>query len=169
MMPYVKPEEKQYEGMDKPMRTVFVSAGFADLMNHVAHAKAIDNVEKGDFQKYVVSLAEETGEKEQHDLPNISDKKYWSEDVMNEQLGNFNQMVGTAVAIDLSHLYLGHYKKYADKLVDAQGNAIVDAQGRPQVAINNLLTPSEWEDSLKAVRWQRAGLRFRRGGHQIPV
>src|SRR3954468_14065022 len=31
----------------KPLRGVWISAGFIDLVNHVAHAKAIDSVQKG--------------------------------------------------------------------------------------------------------------------------
>lgn len=138
--PFVKLAE--YPEEDKPMRFVFVSVGFIDLMNYVAHAKAIDDkLEKGYFERYVLSLAAETGEKELKELPNLSNPKYWTEDVLNEQLSNFNQMVGAAVAIKLSHHYLGHYKKYAGKLEDAQGQTI---------PINILLTSAEWEESMRA-------------------
>lgn len=136
--PFVKLAEQMEEG--KPMRVVFVSVGFIDLMNNVAHAKAIDKIEKGYFEKYVLSLAAESGEKELKELPNLSNPKYWSEDVLQEQQSNFNQMVGTAVAIKLAHHYLGHYKKYAAKLEDASGK---------NVPINTLLTPAEWDESMR--------------------
>jgi len=139
MMPSIKLVE--YEDDPKPMRAVFISAGFIDLMNQVAHAKAIDRVEKGYFQKYVLALAQESGEKELKELPNLSNKKYWTDDMVNEQKSNFNQMVGMVVAIELSHHYLGHFKKYAAKLEDDKGKA---------VPINNLLTPAEWEEALKS-------------------
>lgn len=139
MMPSIKLVE--YEDDPKPMRAVFISAGFIDLMNQVAHAKAIDRVEKGYFQKFVLALAQETGEKELKELPNLSNKKYWTEDMINEQKSNFSQMVGMVVAIELSHHYLGHFKKYAAQLEDAKGKA---------TPINNLLTPAEWDESLKA-------------------
>jgi hypothetical protein len=139
MMPFIKLTE--YPDEAKPLRAVFISAGFVDLMNHVAHAKAIDRIDKGYFQKYVVNLSQETGEKELHEPPKLDDKRYWTEDMMNEQLSNFNQMVGMVVAIELSHHYLGHFKKYAAKLDDTKG--------RPP-PINNLLSSSEWEDSMKA-------------------
>ncbi len=120
---------------------VFVSVGFIDLMNNVAHAKAIDLIERGYFKKYLQSLAQESGEKELRELPNLSNPKYWSDKVLNEQKSNFNQMVGTAVAIKLADYYLGHYKKYAAKLEEAKGKP---------VPINELLEPGEWEEAVRA-------------------
>jgi len=137
--PFIKVTE--YPGEGRTLRFVFVSAGFIDLINNVAHAKAIDTVEKGYFQKYIVSLAQETGEKELKPLPDLSNPAYWTDAVLNEQASNFNQMVGAVVAIKLAHHYLGHYKKYAAKLEDAQGR---------RAPINNLLTQGEWDDALKA-------------------
>jgi hypothetical protein len=139
MCPSIKLVE--YEDDPTPMRAVFISAGFIDLMNQVAHAKAIDRIEKGYFQKYITLLAQETGEKEIKELPNLSDKRYWTEDMMNEQKSNFGQMVGMVVAVELSHHYLGHFKKYAKQLEDDKGKP---------VPINNLLTIGEWDEALKA-------------------
>ena len=130
----------EYPDEPQPLRMVFISAGFVDLVNNVAHAKAIDKVTKGYFPRYVLSLAQESGEKELHELPNLSDKRYWTSDMMNEQLSNFNQIVGTVVGIELSHHYLGHFKKYADRLTDPKGKP---------VPINTLLTPDEWEASVR--------------------
>lgn len=137
--PTIKPVE--YPDENKPIRMVFISVGFLDLMNHVAHAKAIDKIEPGYFQKYILSLAGEQGDKSLKDLPNISDRRYWTDDVMNEQLSNFNQMTGMLVAMNLSHFYLNHYSKYAAKISD---------EGKKGEIINNLLTPVEWNESLKA-------------------
>lgn len=139
MMPFIKLTE--YPDEAKPLRAVFISVGFIDLMNQVAHAKAIDKIEKKYFENFVVSLSKQTGEKELIELPNLSDKRFWTDDMMNEQLSSFNQVVGMVIAIKLSHHYLGHYKKYADKLT-----ANPDAQ---QPAIESLLTPDEWEESVK--------------------
>ena len=139
MMPFVRPIE--YPDEIRPMRMVFISVGFVDLMNNVAHAKAINKVERGYFEKYLVSLAQETGEMSLRDLPRLSERRFWSEKMINEQLSNFNQMVGMVLAIELSHHYLGHYRKYADKLSDEKGKA---------VPINTLLSPAEWDESLKA-------------------
>ena len=136
--PFVKTVE--YPDENQPLRLVFISIGFIDLMNNLAHAKAIDKLQPGYFEKYVLSLSHETGEMSLKDLPDISNKKFWSEDVMNEQKSDFNQMVGMVVAIELSHHYLGHFKKYADK-AEVNGKAI---------PMNNLVTTSEWEESMKA-------------------
>lgn len=134
----------EYPDDPKPLRAVFISAGFIDLVNNVAHAKAIDKIQKGYFEKYILSLAQESGEKELHELPNLADRRFWSEDVLNEQQGYFNQIVGEVVAIKLSHHYLGHFKKYASQLTDPQGKP---------VPINNLLTPAEWDEAVaKGVR-----------------
>jgi hypothetical protein len=139
VVPFVRPME--YPDETKPLRIVFISLGFVDLMNNVAHSKAVDKLEKGYFEKYVMSLSKEDGEMSLKDLPGISDDRFWSEDMMNEQLSSFNQMVGMVLAIDLSHHYLGHYKKYQDKLTDAKGH---------YVPINNMLTEAEWMESMRA-------------------
>ena len=136
--PFVKLIE--YPEEPKPIRAVFVSAGFIDLVNNVAHAKAIDKIQKGYFEKYVLSLSQETGEKELKELPNLSDQRFWSEDMLNAQLSFFNQIVGEVVAIKLAHHYLGHYKKYSARLTDAQGKT---------APIANLLTPAEWDEAVK--------------------
>jgi hypothetical protein len=128
-----------YPDEPKPIRGVWISAGFIDLVNHVAHAKAIDSMEKGYFNKYVMMLGEESGEKSLRSLPNDSNPKYWTEDMLNEQQSNFNSIVGLVVAIKLAHHYLGHYEKYKDRLEDAQG--------RP-VPITTLLTEKEWEEAF---------------------
>ncbi len=137
--PFIKPTE--YPDEKQPIRMVFISVGFLDLINHVAHAKAIDKIEPGYFERYLLSLAQEKGETSLKELPRISDKRYWTDDIMNEQVSNFNQMTGMLVALNLSHFYLGHYKKYADKLDEENG--------KQAVAVNNLLTQSEWDASLK--------------------
>lgn len=124
----------------KPLPQVVISQGFIDLINRVAHAKAIDKIEKGYFQKYILSLEEESGEHELKPLPNDTDKRYWSAEMINEQFSNFNSIVGTMVGIKLAHHYLGHYKKYRSKLVGADGKP---------VPINNLLTSKEWDDALR--------------------
>ena len=138
--PFVRLEELKDPDLPAPLATVFISAGFIDLVNNVAHAKAIDRVEKGFFERYILSLSRESGEKELQPLPKVEDKRYWTFNMMNEQLSNFNQIVGEVVAIKLAHYYLGHYKKYAGKLVDANGK---------HVPINTLLTPEEWDDAVR--------------------
>lgn len=137
--PSIKPAE--YPDEKNPIQMVFISVGFLDLINHVAHAKAIDKIEAGYFEKYLLSLGQEKGEMSLKELPRISDKSFWTDDIMNEQLSNFNQMTGMLVAMNLSHFYLGHFKKYGDKLDEEAG--------KKGEIVNNLMTSSEWDDSLK--------------------
>lgn len=119
---------------------LFITMGFFELMNNVAHAKAIDKVRKGYFEKYLLSLSQETGDKSLQELPDIDNPAFWTEDMMNEQLSNFNQMVGSLCAIKLTHYYLGHYKKYRTQILN---------NGGKRTPINSLLTTKEWDESLK--------------------
>ncbi|MBM3879621.1 MAG: hypothetical protein FJ387_07855 [Verrucomicrobia bacterium] len=139
LAPFIELSDYPTEG--KSLRFVFISVGFLDLVNNVAHAKAIDTLEPGYFARYVASLAQETGERELRPLPNVSDPKYWTEALLNEQISNFNQMVGVVVGISLSHHYLGRYQKYARQVDVPQGR---------QLPINEVLTNSEWENALRA-------------------
>lgn len=125
----------------KPLRGVWVSAGFIDLVNHVAHAKAIDKIQKGYFLKYVSQLMTETGEKELRPLPDEGNSKFWTEEMLNEQQSNFNSIVGIVVAIKIAHHTLGHFDKYKDQLIEKDGQ-------KPR-AIENLITDKEWEDAYK--------------------
>jgi hypothetical protein len=127
-----------------PIRGVWISVGFIDLVNNVAHAKAIDTKQKGYFTRYIDVLARESGEKSLQPLPNDTNPQYWTEDMLNEQLSNFNSIVGIVVAIKLAHHYLGQYDKYKDQLVDADGNV---------TPINNIITAREWDEAFaKGVR-----------------
>src|SRR5436190_1447943 len=77
-----------------PLRGVWISAGFIDLVNHVAHARAINLVQKGYWDKYIGILAQEVGDKELKPLPDDSNAKFWTETMLNEQQSNFNSIVG---------------------------------------------------------------------------
>jgi hypothetical protein len=124
-----------------PLRGVWISAGFIDLVNHVAHAKAIDKIQKGYFQKYINQLMAETGEKELRPLPDDGNPKFWTDDMLNEQQSNFNSIVGIVVGIKMAHHTLGHFDKYKDKLIEKDGV-------KP-VPIEELITDKEWEDAYK--------------------
>jgi len=138
LMPSIKPVE--YTGTNQPMRAVFISAGFIDLINLVSHAKAIDSIQKGYFEKYILILSKESGKKELAPLSEGNNEKFNTESIYNTQRSYFNQMAGMVLGIELSHHYLGHFKKYKDKLEDSSGNPI---------PINDLLTPTEWEESMR--------------------
>lgn len=137
--PFVRPVV--YEDPNQPIRAVFVSAGFIDLVNNVAHAQAIDRLERGFFNRYIKILSSESGSKELKELPGLNNDAFWTIDVLDEQHSLYNQIVTAVIAIKLSHHYLGHYEKYKDKLEDENGKSI---------PINNLLTSKEWDKALKA-------------------
>jgi len=118
---------------------VLISTGFVDLLNHIAHAKAIDRIQPGFLQQYAASLARESGGQDPSQPPEITDPRYWTDAVMNDQQSYFNQMIGLTVAINLSHHYLGHYQKYAGQML----------AGKP-APINNFIAASEWDASVKA-------------------
>jgi hypothetical protein len=124
---------------NKAQREVSISAGFIDLMNHVAHAKAIDRIQPGFFRAYVNNLARVNAEP--FALPDMVDNRFWTDDVMDEQISYFNQMMSMLMAINLSHHYLGHYAKYVGQLANAENRAM---------PINGLISPSEWDISVKA-------------------
>jgi hypothetical protein len=132
--PVIVPSEGGNE--NKPLRLVKVSDGFIDLMNHIAHAKAIDRIQPGYFQQYVVNLSHMAGTDAP---PEMVENRYWTAEVMNDQAGYFNQMIGITLALNLSHHYLGHYTKLSSKMLAGK-----------LVPINDLLAPAEWDASLKA-------------------
>ena len=139
VMPFVKLEEYPDEG-GKTLPVVFISVGFIDLVNNMAHAKAIDSVQKGYFFKYIDLLAKETGEKQLPELPDLRNPKFWSDTVLNEQLSHFNSIVGIVIGIKLAHHYTGHFKKYVAQ-IEAGKNG-------KRIPINNLLTVKEWEEAV---------------------
>lgn len=129
------------DGGGKPLRGVWISAGFIDLVNRVAHAKAIDTTQKGYFQKYIVQLAAENGEMELKPLPDDANPKFWTEDMLNEQQSNFNSIVGIVVGIKMAHHTLGHFDKYKDQ--------VLEREGFKPVPINSIIADKEWEEAYK--------------------
>jgi hypothetical protein len=121
-------------------RQVALSAGFIDLLNHICHAKAVDRIQPGFFDRYIKNLAEVTGGGIVRS-PNIVDPRYWTDDVMNDQMSYFNQMIGFMMAINLAHHYLGHYDKYSSQM---------NGSGDKLAPINLFLTQAEWDVSIKA-------------------
>jgi hypothetical protein len=135
--PQITPIQQHEES--KLLCQVLISTGFVDLINHIAHAKAIDRIQPGYFRQYVSILARGSAGDNPPDPPNLMDARYWSDAVMNDQAGFFNQMVGITLSINLSHHYLGHYQKYAGQM-----------RGATLAPINNFIAPAEWEASVKA-------------------
>jgi hypothetical protein len=117
---------------------VSVSTGFVALLNHIAHAKAIDRIRPGYFRQYVADLAQENADKNPAVPRNLNDPRYWKDDVMVEQTSLFNQMIGITLAMNLTHHYLAHYHKYAAQMPEGKW-----------APINNLITPNEWAASVQ--------------------
>jgi hypothetical protein len=126
-------------GGPQPGRTVRVSSGYVNLLNFMSHAKAIDEVNRGFFIKSLARLALEGGEAGPPDLQADTIRSSFALETMNRQASYFNQMAAGLIAIDMAHVSLGHYQKYATQLKDAQN--------RP-VPINRLITPAEWRAAV---------------------
>jgi hypothetical protein len=138
--PFVRLEEMVNPNTSQKMPCIFVSVGFVDLVNNVAHAKAIDQIEKGYFKKYILSLSRENGDRRLQPLPGISDPRFWTDRVMNDQESNFNQIVGGVIGAKFAHYYLGHWRKYEGQLGGGDGKPL---------PINAVLTYEEWHDALQ--------------------
>ncbi|HLX72610.1 MAG TPA: hypothetical protein VKV04_23560, partial [Verrucomicrobiae bacterium] len=133
--PVIAPIQESRHGL---LGQVSVSTGFISLLNHIAHAKAIDRVQPGYFNQYVADLARvNTGE-----IPpaprGLEYGRYWTDDVMVEQTSLFNQMIGLTLAMNLSHHYLAHSVKYAAQMPDGKS-----------APINNLITANEWAATVE--------------------
>ena len=50
---------------------VSVSTGYIDLINHIAHAKAIDRIQRGYFSQYLARLAEQGDDENPADPPGL--------------------------------------------------------------------------------------------------
>lgn len=124
---------------EKEVRGVWISAGFIDLVNQVAHAKAIATQDKNYFRSYAMGLEQETGDLPLRTLPDIDEARNWRDEVLNEQQTNFNSIMGMVVGMKLANHYLGHYDKYAEKLEGKDGR---------EEAINNLLSEKEWMEAF---------------------
>lgn len=122
-------------------RQVELSAGFVDLVNRLCHAKAIDKVEVGYFDAYVTMVGQVCASNPAAPPPPITEPRYWTRQILNDQLSYFNEMMGMMMAVNMAHHYLGYYTKYASKLT---------GPGDKVVPINDFLTPSEWDASIKA-------------------
>lgn len=139
LLPYAKPAE--FTRNQKPVAGVTLSEGFITLANHIAYARARGSSQKGFFEQFIIALAKENGDQPLAPPAGMAARAQWPLKLSNDQLTQFNQIVGAVVAIDLAHHYLGHYQKYKQRLFDGSG--------RP-VPINALLTPDEWEDAVIA-------------------
>lgn len=124
---------------DGPGKPVLVSASFVDFINRVAHAKAVDEAERGFFLRYTTKLAEDPRTTLAPDFDTQLPQRAWSFNTMNRQASHFNQMVGGLLGIDHAHHYLGHYRKNA---------RFFDQQTALPVPINAVITVEEWRQAV---------------------
>jgi hypothetical protein len=123
----------------KAERQVLISTGYVNLVNHIAHAKAIDSIQPGYFQQYVSNLGKVAEGEALPEPPNMVEPRYWTDSVMNDQASYFNQIIGITLALNLSHHYLGHFQKYSEAM-----------QAGKFTPINSFIQSEEWEASVKA-------------------
>jgi len=133
-----------YDSLDAKYRNklpapLVCPVAFVNLINHIAHAKAIDRIEPGFLDRYMADLARATADGATPVAPDITDDRYWTDSVMNDQSSYFNQMMGMTLAINFSHQYLGQSDKYSSRM-----------PADKQVSINNFLTMDEWEKDVRA-------------------
>lgn len=103
---------------DASAGTVGLSAGWLDLINRLAHARALEESAGGYFARYVQHLAPD-GSSTEPVGKSIPPDQAWSFDTMNHQVSLFNQMIGALVAIEMAHHYLGHFQKHPATRTDA--------------------------------------------------
>lgn len=121
-------------------RIVSISAGCVELLNQLAHAKALDEIKPGHFKSYSAALAQcRSADSRPTVTQSLAESQAWEAEVLNHQAGTFNQMAGALIAIDFAHHYLGHYKKYSAQLSDASGQP---------VPICARLTEKEWREAV---------------------
>jgi hypothetical protein len=126
-------------GSSNNSQVVFVSRELIEVLNYVSHAKAIDHVDSGYFDKAVHSLARQP----RFDLSALqqpTNANAWAFNTMNWQMSHFNQMAAGLTAIQMAHHYLGHYKKYAPQLGDDKNPA----------PLYSVLTAKEWREAVLA-------------------
>jgi hypothetical protein len=131
--PAIKPIQGNRQGSQ-----ICITTGWIDLVNYIAHAKAIDRIQPGYFWQYVFVLANQDPNAKPAPPPNFDSPRYWTDSVMKDQVSYFNEIVSMTMAMNLTHHYLGHCEKYAGQM------------GTGKTApLNNLIAPDEWEASVK--------------------
>jgi hypothetical protein len=105
----------------------------------VAHAKAIDESDRGFFARYTTQLGAKSRDNAIPEFVALHSAKERTFQIMNRQASHFNQMAGTLVAIDLAHQYLGHYRRHAQEF---SGDATAPTP------VNTLITEQEWREAV---------------------
>ncbi len=125
---------------ETPANAIVVSSGFVDLLNHLAHAKALDESASSYFEQYVRALPQDGSTPLAPVGKSLPNEKVWNFDTMNHQVSLFNQMTGTLLAIEMAHHYLGHSKKHG-------------------VATSTAETPGPFTEKVTEKEWREAVLK----------
>jgi len=115
------------------------SDGFIDFINHVAHARAIDESDRGFFGRYTTQIAVRGRTGGELEFDALSASEAWDFKTLNRQASHFNQMVGGLIAIDLAHHYLDHYRKHSAALL---------ADSATPMPVNAVITEQEWRAAV---------------------
>jgi hypothetical protein len=128
---------------ETPANAIVLSSGFVDLLNHLAHAKALDESVSGYFEQYVRAVPQDGSAPLEPVGKSLPNEQVWSFDTMNHQVSLFNQMTGTLLAIEMAHHYLGHSKKHG----------VTTSTAETPEPFTEKLTEKEWREAvLKGAR-----------------
>lgn len=125
---------------ETPANTIVLTSGFVDLLNHLAHAKALDESAGGYFEQYVRALPQDGSAPLEPVGKSLPNEQVWNFDTMNHQVSLFNQMTGTLLAIEMAHHYLGHFKKHG-------------------ISTSTAETPEPFTEKITAKEWREAVLK----------
>ncbi len=129
-------------GSDAKSGAVVVTSGFVDLINYLSHARALEKTSKGSFQKYLQALAQAGADSAPIPPPGLSNPANWNDNVLNEQMSNFNQIFGVVLGTQLAHQYLGNSQKYSGQASQAGSSTTP--------AFNQIVTPEDFDAAIKA-------------------
>ena len=117
------------------------SKGFVDLVNHLAHAKAVDQQKKGVLRRYAEHLSSRASEPVLVPPAFPDPEKAWTVDTINSQVGFFNQIGAGLIATEMACVSLGYVRNFADQSARTGG---------PPPPLNQLLDLADWRRTVLA-------------------
>lgn len=119
---------------------VKLSSGFVEAIQRLAHALAINRVERGYFQRYL-KLMDRSGSEMPGALPNADRPDFWGAEVVNARITAANAMLAVAASMHLCEISLGYLDKYKSRV------ALTNSETLPSVTA--FLAPDEWQQVLE--------------------
>ncbi len=120
---------------------VRLSTGFVEAIQRLAHAHALNRVERGYFQRYLKSL-DRGGTGGSSVLPDRDRAEYWTLEVMNARMTAANAMLAVVASMHLCEISLGYFEKYRARLGSGEMAAVP--------SVTAFLTPEEWQEVVEA-------------------